>query len=132
MSRYFGPGANLGAPLRRHGGGRPASVLDVMGQAVTARRSAPRPPVRPCSLTLPGAAGFVGGVCVLLGVAQAGSPFVLKSPGAWFFGVGAASGSKNGTFLGLVLVYAGVAVMVGSWFEIVRTLRRHPGAPLGP
>ena len=69
---------------------------------------------------------------MLLGVAQAVSPFVLKSPGAWFFGVDAASGSKNGTFLGMVLVYAGVAVMVGSWFEIVRTLRRHPGAPLGP
>ena len=31
-----------------------------------------------------------------------------------------------------MLVYAGVALMVGSWFEIVRTLRRHPQAPLGP
>ena len=31
-----------------------------------------------------------------------------------------------------MLVYAGVAVMLGSWFEIVRTLRRHPHAPLGP
>jgi alpha-1,6-mannosyltransferase len=104
-----------------------------MGQpATTARRLAPRPSVRPYSLTLSGSAGFVGAVCVLLGVAQVGSPFVLKSPGAWFFGIGVSSGSKNGTFVGIMLVYAGVAVMLGSWFEIVRTLRRHPHAPLGP
>jgi hypothetical protein len=74
----------------------------------------------------------VGAVCVLIGVAQAGSPFVLKSPGAWFFGIGTGAGSVagNGTFLGIMLVYAGVVVMVGSWFEIVRALRRHPHAPL--
>jgi hypothetical protein len=93
----------------------------------------PRAPVRPYSLTLPGLAGFVGAVCVLIGVAQAGSPFVLKAPGAWFFGAGAGApaGAGNGTFLGIMLVYAGLAVMIGSWFEVVRTLRRHPNAPLG-
>jgi alpha-1,6-mannosyltransferase len=88
-----------------------------------------RAPVRPYALTAPGVAGFVGAVCVLIGVGQAGSPFTLKAPGAWFFGVGAGAGS--GALLGLVLVYAGLAVMVGSWCEIVRTLRRHPNAPLG-
>jgi hypothetical protein len=29
-----------------------------------------------------------------------------------------------------MLVYAGVVLMIGSWFEIVRTVRRHPGIPL--
>ena len=94
----------------------------------------PGPPVRPYSLALPGVAGFVGAVCVLTGVAQAGSPFVLKAPGAWFFGVSARapSAAGTGTFLAIMLVYAGLVVMIGSWFEVVRTLRRHPGAPLGP
>ncbi len=75
----------------------------------------------------------MGAVCVLTGVAQAGSPFVLKAPGAWFFGASAPapSAAGSGTFLGVMLVYAGLAVMIGSWFEVVRTLRRHPCAPLG-
>ena len=58
---------------------------------------------------------------------------MLKSPGAWFFGVGtgAPPAAGSGTFLGIMLVYAGVVVMVGSWFEIVRALRRHPRTPVG-
>jgi hypothetical protein len=92
-----------------------------------------REPVRPYSLMVPALAGFVGALCVAIGVAQGGSPFALKAPGAWFFGVpaGAPSGTGNGTFLGIMLVYAGLAVMIGSWFEIVRALRRQPNAPLG-
>jgi hypothetical protein len=92
----------------------------------------PRTPLRPYPLALPGVAGFVGALCVLIGVAQAGSPFVLKAPGAWFFGVSArAPSAESGTFLSIVLAYAGLVVMIGSWFEVVRTLRRNPGAPLG-
>jgi hypothetical protein len=89
-----------------------------------------REPVRPYSLMVPALAGFVGALCVAIGVAQGGSPFALKAPGAWFFGVpaGAPSGTGNGTFLGIMLVYAGLAVMIGSWFEIVRALRRQPNA----
>jgi hypothetical protein len=100
---------------------------------VATRRRTPHGPVRPYALARPGSAGFVGAVCVLLGVAQAGSPFVLKAPGAWFFGASGRvpSAGGSGTFVGIVLVYAGLALMIGSWFEVVRTLRRHPGVPLG-
>jgi alpha-1,6-mannosyltransferase len=93
-----------------------------------------RAPVRPYPLTLPGVAGFVGAACVLIGVAHAGSPFALKSPEAWFFGVGAGApaGAGDATFLGIMLVYAGLVIMIGSWCEVVRTLRRHPDTPLGP
>jgi len=87
-------------------------------------------PVRPVSLVRSGAAGFVGSACILLGVAQGGSPFTLQVPGAWFFGVDPRAGS-NGRFLGVMLVYAGVALMIGSWFEIVRTVRRRPRTPPG-
>jgi hypothetical protein len=104
------------------------------GTPVATGRMTPRGPLRPYALTLPGVTGFVGAVCVLIGVGQAGSPFALKSPGAWFFGTGAGvpAGVGTATFLGIMLVYAGLAVMIGSWCEVVRTLRRHPDSPLGP
>ncbi|HWE66401.1 MAG TPA: polyprenol phosphomannose-dependent alpha 1,6 mannosyltransferase MptB [Acidimicrobiales bacterium] len=86
--------------------------------------------VGPLPIGLTGATGFAGSLCVLIGVAQTGSPFALKVPGAWFFGTGAgvhgAPGRSNFGFLGVILVYAGVALMLGSWFEIVRALRRRP------
>lgn len=92
--------------------------------------------VLPVPLAVSGAAGFVGSVCVLLGVLQAGSPFAAGNAGAWFFGTVAAppaSGvSANDRLFGIVLVYAGVVVMLASWFELVRALRRAPGTGLGP
>ena len=30
--------------------------------------------------------GTIGSLCILFGVAQPGSPFVVKAAGAWFFG----------------------------------------------
>jgi alpha-1,6-mannosyltransferase len=86
-------------------------------------------PLRPAGLRLAGAGGCLGALCVLLGAAQGSSPFARKLPGAWFFGTN--SSASNGTFLGIMLVYVGVAIMIGSWFELVRTLRRHPDTALG-
>jgi hypothetical protein len=65
---------------------------------------------------------------VLIGVAQSGSPFTSKLPNSWFFGLGngASGGSQDGTFIGIVVVYLGVALMIASWYEVVRTLRRSP------
>jgi alpha-1,6-mannosyltransferase len=92
-------------------------------------------PLRPVGLRVAGAGGCVGALSVLLGSAQTGSPFVLKLSGAWFFGTQAARASptvgRNDTFLGIMLVYVGVAIMVAAWLEIVRTLRRHPDTALG-
>ncbi|HEX3459451.1 MAG TPA: polyprenol phosphomannose-dependent alpha 1,6 mannosyltransferase MptB, partial [Acidimicrobiales bacterium] len=71
---------------------------------------------------------------MLVGVTQAGSPFAVKSPGAWFFGVASSpsstAGSTNARFLAILLVYLGIVVMLGSWFETVRTLRRQPNLPM--
>jgi alpha-1,6-mannosyltransferase len=72
----------------------------------------------------------VGSACILLGLAQGGSPFTLQVSGAWFFGVDPRV-ATNARFLGVMLVYVGVALMIGSWFEIVRTVRRQPHTPLG-
>jgi hypothetical protein len=75
--------------------------------------------------------GFVGSVCVLLGIAQAGSPFSVRATGAWFFAT--SSGSRQPTsarFLGVMLVYLGIVLMLGAWFELVRTVRRNPSIPM--
>jgi hypothetical protein len=71
-------------------------------------------------------------LCVLIGVAQKGSPFTSKAPDAWFFGLGhvTSSAGQGGTFLGIAFLYLGVVLMIGSWFEVVRTLRRNPGTPV--
>ncbi len=90
--------------------------------------------LRPCPLALAGVIGFVGSLCVLLGLLRAGSPFVSTPPGSWFFGTAAGSrasdvGSEAG-FLAVLAVYLGVLVMLGSWFELVRALRANPDTAL--
>jgi alpha-1,6-mannosyltransferase len=90
-----------------------------------------RQTVRPVPLRVAGATGFIGSVFIFIGVAQSGSPFATKLPGAWFFGTGGVSGaSQNSTFLGIMVLYLGVAFMIGSWYEVVRTLRRRPATPV--
>jgi alpha-1,6-mannosyltransferase len=91
-----------------------------------------RPTLRPVPLPVAGITGFVGSLCVLVGAAQHGSPFASKLSDAWFFGVGTggSGAGRDGTFAGVMLLYLGVALMVASWFEIVRTLRRNPATPV--
>jgi alpha-1,6-mannosyltransferase len=84
--------------------------------------------LRPISLAVAGIVGVVGTFCVLIGVAQGGSPFTSKLSDAWFYGLGngTSTGSQDSTFIGIVVVYLGLILMIASWFEIVRTLRRNP------
>jgi alpha-1,6-mannosyltransferase len=88
--------------------------------------------LRQVPLPVAGAIGFVGSLCVLVGVAQSGSPFTSKMPNAWFFGLGtgASGAGQDGTYLGVIILYLGVALMVASWFEVIRTLRRNPTTPV--
>jgi hypothetical protein len=88
--------------------------------------------LRQIPLSVTGTTGFVGSLCVLVGVAQSGSPFTSKLPDAWFFGIGtgASGAGQNSTYLGIIILYLGVALMIASWFEVVRTLRRNPPTPL--
>jgi hypothetical protein len=90
------------------------------------------PTLRQVPLPVAGAIGFSGSLCVLVGVAQSGSPFTSKLPDAWFFGLGTGSSSagQDGTYLGVIILYLGVVLMVASWFEIVRALRRNPATPV--
>src|ERR1035438_7760092 len=50
---------------------------------------------------------------------------------------GARGGGRGGSrlststrFLGVMLVYAGIVLMLGAWFELVRTVRRQPSIPM--
>jgi len=82
-----------------------------------------------------GATGAVGALLVLLGGAQQGSPFTVKATSAWFFGNGpkaSISIAATTRFLGIVLVYLGIALMLGAWYEVVRTVRARPGTPAKP
>ena len=128
-----------GSPCRRASGRTRTSS----GGCNTSRRPAMRDPqvsqaaeihrtLRQVPLAVAGATGFVGSLCVLVGVAQSGSPFTSKLPNAWFFGLGtgASGAGQDGTYLGVIIVYLGVALMIASWFEVVRTLRRNPATPV--
>jgi alpha-1,6-mannosyltransferase len=86
------------------------------------------------TLPVAGGIGLLGSVCVLLGTSQSDSPFTVHAAGAWFFGhpSGLAATGSDSRFLAIMLVYVGVALLLGAWYEIVRTVRSRPGSPVGP
>jgi alpha-1,6-mannosyltransferase len=88
--------------------------------------------LRSVPLPIAGATGWFGSLCILVGVTQSGSPFTSKLADAWFFGVGtgASGAGQNDTYLGVIILYLGVALMVASWFEVIRTLRRNQTTPV--
>ncbi|MGO9559340.1 MAG: polyprenol phosphomannose-dependent alpha 1,6 mannosyltransferase MptB [Acidimicrobiales bacterium] len=87
------------------------------------------PQLRPALLS-----GLVGSACVTVGASQSASPFSEHSAGSWFFqwslgtSAGAGSGADNERLLGVILVYAGLVLLVGSWLSIVRMVRAQPPA----
>ncbi len=83
-------------------------------------------------LVRPAIMGFVGLVAIAAGASQPQSPFALKLPGSWFFGVPAvgAHTSTGGLFLGLVAVYGGLLLLMRAWFSMTRTLASVPGVPV--
>jgi alpha-1,6-mannosyltransferase len=83
-------------------------------------------------LVRPALLGLVGLCAIAAGAAQPSSPFALKLPGSWFFGVPAPGShpSTSGLFLGLVAVYGGLLLLMRAWFSLARTLATVPGVPL--
>ncbi|MHB1891314.1 MAG: hypothetical protein ACYCUF_10585, partial [Acidimicrobiales bacterium] len=117
--------AGLGAraePVRnvvRGGLDRALSKVAAWDEAVRSRwpftaLAAPGPgPLEPGDsdrlLVRPAILGFVAVVAITVGSSFESSPFALKMPGAWFFGVPATGQSpgQGGLFIGLVAVYGG-------------------------
>ncbi|HUO49857.1 MAG TPA: polyprenol phosphomannose-dependent alpha 1,6 mannosyltransferase MptB, partial [Acidimicrobiales bacterium] len=83
-------------------------------------------------LVRPAILGFVAICAVTVGSLQQRSPFALKEPGAWFFGVAPAGAtpSTHGLFFGLVAVYGGLLLLMRVWYGLVRTLSQVPGVPV--
>jgi hypothetical protein len=74
-------------------------------------------------LLLLGAAGAVGSCCILLGVLRPGSPFVAQGGSSWFWtsaAVPAGRPESTGQFLGIMLVYLGIALLLAAWLETIR------------
>ncbi len=81
-------------------------------------------------LVRPAVLGFIAIVAIVVGVAQPSSPFTLKMPGAWFFGVPSSSSpaaTQQGLFFGLVAVYGGLLLLMRVWYELTKTLSQRPG-----
>jgi hypothetical protein len=85
-------------------------------------------------VSLLGAVGAVGSCCVLFGVLRPGSPFVARGPSSWFWtspATPAGLPETGGQFLGIMLVYLGIALLLGAWFETIRATRAGSGMDLG-
>lgn len=85
----------------------------------------------------PAAMGFFASAAIFFGASFQNSPFTLKIPGSWYFGIpapspvqGAIAPPGQGLFVGVVLVYGGILLMIRAWYDIVKIVSRHPGVPI--
>lgn len=83
-------------------------------------------------LVRPAILGFIAVSAIMLGSVPQGSPFVLKLPGAWFFGVPAVGTTAKAplNFLGLVAMYGGLVLFMRVWYGLIRTLSQVKGVPV--
>jgi hypothetical protein len=84
-------------------------------------------------LVRPAILGFIAVLSIVFGASQQRSPFVLKDPGAWFFGVppvGSTPSHHPALFLGLVATYGGLVLFMRVWYGLIRTLTQVKGVPV--
>ncbi len=81
--------------------------------------------------------GFASMCLVVLGAIQPASPFTLKLPGAWFFGISSQSLLTNpitspsiGLFIGLVGGYVGLIIFIRAWWSLHKKVTLKPGIPI--
>jgi len=150
--RRAGEVCSLGREVERRARAQTARVAAV-GEALRARLTplvplrsrSPRPAPEPYSgrggmarlLLLPGLLGTVASIAIFVGASLPSSPFTLKIPGAWFFGIappplvqGLTAPPGQALFLGVVAVYGGMLLMFRAWYDLARIAQRHPGLPV--
>src|SRR5436190_14544739 len=82
------------------------------------------------SLVRPTVLGFLATTAITIGASQPASPFSLKQPGAWYFGIPDPGAHAAGLLLSLVLVFAGMLVLSRVWYDLAKALDRHDGVPV--
>jgi hypothetical protein len=87
-------------------------------------------------LIRPALLGFVGSVAILSGASQQNSPFTLKLPGAWWFGIPSShptpqiGGPGQWLFFGVFGVYGGMLLMLRAWYDVIQLSSRVKGIPV--
>lgn len=85
----------------------------------------------PLRLAGPAISGTVATALVALGASQRSSPFATKLYHAWFFGIGGPfSDLYRGTVPGLLAVFAGIGLLIVTWYRLTERLRAQPGVPV--
>jgi hypothetical protein len=88
------------------------------------------------ALWRPAILGLVASIAILAGASQQNSPFTVKSPGAWWFGIPTADptphvgGPGQWLFVGVCAVYGGMILMLRAWYDIIRLASRMKGIPV--
>jgi alpha-1,6-mannosyltransferase len=81
----------------------------------------------------PAAGGLLASMAIAYGASQIGSPFSLKVPGAWFFGIPSLTTPPGPKMLvSLVASYGGMVLLIRAWFAMLRAVSptRSGGSPL--
>ena len=89
-------------------------------------------------LMRPAILGFVASLAILIGASQTTSPFTFtKQPGSWWWGIpglpavqGQTTAPGQNLFLGVVLVYGGMILLMRAWLGVYRVTQRYPDMPL--
>lgn len=79
-----------------------------------------------------GLLGFAAILAIVIGASLPSSPFSLKQPGAWYFGIPLAVPSNGQPLIPVVLTYGGMLLLMRVWYELIRSSLRRPSLPLKP
>ncbi|MHB1913093.1 MAG: hypothetical protein ACYCTI_13705, partial [Acidimicrobiales bacterium] len=74
-------------------------------------------------LARPALLGLLSIMAITYGASQFGSPFTLKVPGAWFFGVPSITTPPGrGVLASLVCSYGGMLLLIRAWLDMLRAV----------
>ncbi|HZD67020.1 MAG TPA: polyprenol phosphomannose-dependent alpha 1,6 mannosyltransferase MptB, partial [Acidimicrobiales bacterium] len=100
--------------------------LGWLGRLLGGSPTSQRPP-----LLATGVLGTLATLLIAAGASQPSSPFATKLYHAWFFGIGGPlTNLEGGMVPGLLAVFVGMTLLVGVWYRLSQSLRRHPGFPV--
>jgi hypothetical protein len=89
-------------------------------------------------LMRPALLGFAATLAIFIGASQPTSPFTLTSvPGSWWWGIpgpaavtGVTPPPGQNLFIGVVLVYGGMILLIKAWYSVYKVTQRYPDLPV--